>query len=204
MVSISVWMNAVVMGKGQRMGERRRMGKGRGFAIWIVIFICAILGILLGALVYQRVETKRQSKSLFVALRAQWAAQAAIQHALLKFRILPTESYDASALARGVCPFFVADGPISTGTVNPAPLEAFRLDIDSELYPFSSEFSSLDGFSYSVVELRALNSFNRDTKRVHVVQIKAMGIWDGVSGGKAMTYSDELVKTVDVERSLAL
>jgi len=183
---------------------RLRTGRRDGVAIWIVICICIVLGILIGAVVFQRVEVKRQTKSQFVTLRAQWAAQAAIQHALLKFRILPTESYDASALARGVCPFYVASGAASTGAVNPAPLEAFRLDIDSELLPFAGEFGDLTGFAYSVVELKALNSFNRGDKRVHVVQIKAIGSWEGVSGGKPTSFTDELVKTVDVERSLAL
>ena len=175
-----------------------------GIAIWIVICICIVLGILVGSLVFQRVETKKQSKAAFVSIRAKWAAQAAIQHALLKFRILPTESYDASALSRGACPFYIAKGAISPGSPTPGPLEAFRLDIDSGIYPLSAEFGELSEFSYTVSELKALNSFNRETKRVHVVQITAVGTWEGMSGGKPTTFSDELVKTVDVERSLAL
>ncbi len=187
----------------------RRRDERSGIAIWVVICVCIVLGILIGGVVFQRVETKKQTKAAFTALRAKWVAQAAVQHALLKFRILPTESYDASALARGVCPFFIAKGAVSTGSVNPAPLEAFRLDIDTEFFPMSGEFSDLADFTYTVVELKALNSFNRtDTgqgaKRVHVVRITATGTWVGVVGGKPMSFTEELVKTVDVERSMAL
>lgn len=168
--------------------------------MWVVICVCMVLFILLYAVVSQRVEVKRQSKGTFIALQAQWMAHAAIQHALLKFRILPTESYDASALARGVCPFYVASGSVSQGAANGAPLEAFRLDISSGMFPVDG----VPGWSYEVTELKALNSFNRGDKRVHVVQIKGRGTAIGNLAGQEIEYTDELVKTVDVERSLAM
>jgi hypothetical protein len=173
-------------------------------ALAIVFCIVIVLGILLGAFVTNRVEMKQQTKKSFVSMKAQWIAQGAIQHALLKFRILPTESYDASALSRGICPFFVASGTIaSTGTVEEAPLEAFRSDIDTAEFSLSDQFSGLEGYSYTVSEMKALNSFTQNDLRKHVVRIIAQGTFVGTVAGKETSFTDELTKTVDVSRSIA-
>lgn len=175
-----------------------------GMALAVVFCIIIVLGILLGAFVTNRVEMKQQTKKSFLALKGQWVAQGAIQHALLKFRILPTESYDASALSRGICPFFVASGAISsTGTVEEAPLEAFRSDIDTAQFSLGDQFDGLEGYSYTVSEMKALNSFTQDDLRKHVVRIIAQGTFEGMIAGKETSFTDELTKTVDVSRSIA-
>ena len=178
--------------------------KRHGMALMIVFCIVIVISILLIAFVTNRVEMKQQAKKSFVSLKAQWIAQGAIQHALLKFRILPTESYDASALSRGICPFFVASGAIAlTGTVEEAPLEAFRSDIDTAEFSPEDQFSDLTGYSYSVSEMKALNSFTQDDLRKHVVRIIAQGTFEGFLAGKETSFTDELTKTVDVSRSIA-
>ena len=178
---------------------RNERFRRRGVAIWVVICVCSVLFILLFAFVSQRVGVKRQARHSFIALQAQWVAQAAVQHAMLKFRVLPTEGYDASALARGVCPFYVDMAEATPGTVDAGPLEVFRSDVNTDDFP-------LDGFpdwSYDVVELNALNSFNRGNYRVHVVQIRVQGRVVERLAGEEIEFVDELVKTVDVERALA-
>jgi len=181
----------------------RRRKERDGMAIWVVLCIIIVLSIMLMAFIYQRTEVKRQSKGTFIALQAQWVAHSAMQHALLKFRVLPNESYEASALARGLCPFYVGAGAPPSGAANEGPLEVFRSDITSEMGNFGlpAEFA---GWGYEVTELKALNSFNRGDNRVHVVQITATGTARGQLAGQVITYNDELIKTVDVERKLSI
>jgi len=191
--------------KANKLKLAGRAGTPRtGMALWVVFCIVIVLSIFLGAFVTNRVEMKQQTKRSFLSLRGQWIAQGAIQHALLKFRILPTESYDASALSRGICPFFVASGAMSgSGSVEMAPLEAFRIDIDTAQFPLSAEFDGLDGYSYTVSEMKALNSFTKDNLRKHVVRIIAQGTYEGSIAGKEMIFTDELTKTVDVSRAVS-
>ena len=76
-------------------------------AIPLVMGFCFLATVFVFMMSTIRVEDKRQNLMTFQQLKAYYLAQAAIQHALLKVRILPNEVYDASALARGLCPFVV-------------------------------------------------------------------------------------------------
>lgn len=196
------------------MTARRPCGRRSGIAIPLVVIFCGVMAILVYTLTQTRIEQKRQNITQFNALQAHYLAQGAVQHALLKFRVLPTEAYAATALARGLCPFHVA-GPgtkLIPGTgKTPEALDAFVKDINSDrqeggvdLAFKSDEFKK---WHYGIVNSRAITSFTTGTETVNVVAIEAVGwvpMWlkDPLSGDwDSKLYEDRVKKTVEIRRT---
>jgi len=78
----------------------------RGSAILIAISVVVILLILETYLMQQTRNTIRMRSKNTAELQSLYAAKAAIQHALLKCRLMPTQLYDATCFSLGKNPYF--------------------------------------------------------------------------------------------------
>lgn len=79
--------------------------KKNGMAIPLVLIFCVISFIFLYSLFSSRIAVRKQTMSTHFQKRAYYLALGGIQHALLKLRLLHRKAYDASAMAKGICPF---------------------------------------------------------------------------------------------------
>lgn len=150
-------------------------------------FLALVFGIMMMTV---RVEDKRQNLMNFQQLKAYYVAQAGVQHALLKVRILPNEVYEASALARGVCPFdpSPADGAGGTGT------DLVLTEFASDILGGGSTSGVADGiplvlaqgeetaWNYRITSVRALTTFTHTNdaadptaRKVNVLEFQAVG-----------------------------
>lgn len=181
----------------------------QGVAIPMVMGFAFLAAVFVGIVMSIRVEDKRQNLMSFQQLKAHYMAQGAIQHALLKIRILPNEIYDVSQLARGICP---ADTP----TTWDEGLTFFRSDIKSSSEPeFTYSQGDFQDWSFEVTQLQALTAFYNDDstgaskeRRVNVLEIKALGVIDDrLQSDRDKTGSDrnirkeEITKTIEVTRT---
>jgi type II secretory pathway pseudopilin PulG len=82
--------------------RRRR----QGFAIIIVVMVCVIVGVLGSIVFFQGRDAKRKSAEKRDQVQARFLARSAQNHFLLKFRLLPSELYDAVSYAAGRNPYF--------------------------------------------------------------------------------------------------
>lgn len=179
-------------------------------AIPMVVIFCGLMTIMVYYMTRTRLEAKRQNITQFNSLQAHYLAQAAIQQALLKFRVLPTEAYGATAVARGLCPFHVAPGG-STPATGPGKtqvaLDTFVDDCNSDSVPLSFAGPEFAGWHCEISESKAITSFTTGTETVNVVSIEAVGIVpmfvkDPLSGEwESKQYTDKVGKTVQVRRT---
>jgi hypothetical protein len=184
-----------------------------GFAFLAGVFVVTIMSI--------RVEDKRQNLMTFQQLKSYYMAQAAIQHALLKIRILPNEVYDVSALSRGICPLLV-EPPDSDGTVLwPDGLDYFISDITTDGsagvggIPLQLAGTESASWSYRIDEARALTTFMKiadaanKKRKVNVLELDAVGtIQDklitntsGATTQDKKTRSERITKVIQITRS---
>lgn len=187
-----------------------------GFAFLASVFVFMLMSI--------RVEDKKQNLLTFQQLKAYYMAQAAIQHALLKVRILPNETYDASALARGQCPLLI-DPPDTTAALPDGDpwkdgLAYLVEDVttDSTLGGIALQLNAGEAanWSYRIESVRALTTFMKDgadsgdrmdRSKVNVIEFVAVGtIQDKLTsnvGGAAgdKTRSERVTKIIEVTRS---
>lgn len=190
--------------------RRFRLAGRRGLALPMAIIFCVLMASMVYYMTRTRVEQKRQNLTQFSALQADFLAQGAVQQALLKFRVLPTEAYGASAIARGLCPFYVAP-PGSTPQVGPGksqdPLDTFVSDINADAVPLRFAQPEFSGWHCEIASSKALTSFTTGTETVNVVSIEAVGIvpiWvkHPLTGEwESRQYQGKVKKTVEVRRT---
>jgi hypothetical protein len=176
------------------------MKRRGGFSIPLVLLFCTISVMFLLVFVNARVSGSGQNKMAFAKLQAHYIAQAAVQHALLKVRILPNESYNAGLLLIGACPFIPVNTAFSGGgTPQTAFHEMFIGDVNSTRYPIpGSEFS---GWSYTASDIKPLMAQTTgDNQRVHAVEIHGAGIAHVKVKGVQLDVADEVIRTVKVAR----
>ncbi|MBI3890079.1 MAG: hypothetical protein HY303_00960 [Candidatus Wallbacteria bacterium] len=182
----------------------------RGFAIPLVVIFCGLMTFMVYYMTRTRLEAKRQNVTQFNALQAHYLAQGAIQHALLKFRVLPTEAYAATALARGLCPFHVAppgSTPATGAGKTPDALTTFVEDCNFDAVPLQITGPEFAGWHCEIGSSEAITSFTSGTETVNVVEIEAVGIVpqfvkNPITGEwKSNQYTDKVGKTVQVRRS---
>ncbi len=115
--------------------------KDRGIAIPLVLLFTLLTSVFLFSMYYTRTGVRKQTLSSHTQKKAHYLAQAGIQHALLKLRLLHREAYKAGAVSRGVCPFFTPYGSrliVEAGnSKSNEAIEIFRKDLKTENYPFN-------------------------------------------------------------------
>ncbi len=193
-----------------------------GFAFLSGVFVLMIMSI--------RVEDKRQNLMTFQQLKAYYMAQAGIQHALLKIRILPNEVYDASALSRGFCPLLLSPPDEMDPGVNASRpkwgegLAYFIEDIGTYSadggIPLSSELGRGESadWTYHIESARSLTTFvkaadaadpNGRGKKINVLEIVSVGtIQDKMRSNLSeadadaqRTRSEQVTKVIEITRS---
>lgn len=174
------------------------------FSIPLVVLFCSIMVIVLIAFIQTRMNMKQQTKVSFRQLKAHYLAQSGVQHALLKLRILPNESYEAACVARGICPF-VAPPAVGApgGTPQPVLLSEFCSDVNTTNYPITgSEFT---GWSYTCSDpdgyMKAVMAQNNGTERVHAVEIVVRGTARCSFKGVMVDTTDEVRRVVKISRN---
>lgn len=180
----------------------------RGIAIGLVLIFSVLLFIFGMAMVFTRVERKRQTKLSLQHLRAHYFALGAHQHALLKVRMLPNICYYASCLQKGICPFF----PLQPGTAAPTggtpsedAMDAFKLDVSTAAFQIKCDGMDYTQWRYDIPTLKVMSIFRRptgaagDEMTVYVLKIVARAtIYDGLQRTPERT---ELVeRVVEIER----
>lgn len=164
-------------------------GRRRGLAIPLAAGFSIVMVILIVATTMTRQNSKRQTRSDFQSMKAQYLAHAAIQGALYKFRVLPNEAFDASGNA-GALGAFVAD--VGTGSIalNGAPAGTWTSEITA-----GEALNSLTDDA---------SNFNQDNNAwVHVVTLTAEArVDDGYldANGNPETRTEVLTKTVEIKK----
>ena len=102
---------------------RRARRARRGFAMFMVLLISLIVGSFAVVLWHMGTSGKTQEEVIVEKKQAQYLAEGAQQHFLLKFRHQPTQLYDAVAYAIGKNPRFDF-GRKFTEPVNPTSMGA--------------------------------------------------------------------------------
>lgn len=177
--------------------RRRR----EGFSIALVLLFTSISVILLIAFVNARVSANAQNKNAFARLKAHWLAQSAVQHALLKLRILPGESFDASMLEKGFCPFVpVGTASTGTGTLNATPADVFRNEVNSDRWPIYSAWTEFSGWKYDATAIKPIMAETKGSERIHAVEIRGSGDCETKIKGTTLHLFDEVIKIVKVSR----
>ena len=193
-----------------------RLHRRRGQAIPLVMGFCFIAAIFVFAITSIRVEDKKQNLLTFQQLKAYYMAQGAIQHALLKVRILPNEAYDVGALSRGLCPLTAGqpDGDFSPKW--PGGLDNFISDVNTTELPleFAVAGQETESWGYEITSAAALTTFMKDTgagiqrDKVNVLQFVAVGtIQDKLQSdaasttGESKTRREQVTKIVEISRS---
>ena len=179
------------------------------FSIPLVLLFCALMVLLLVSFVQTRINMKQQTRITFRQLKAHYLAQSGVQHALLKLRVLPLESYDAAAVSRGICPFL---GPTDVAPNVPPPaggdiiLKEFVSDVTTDPafsatfnYPIS--FPEFANWQYRPVEIKALSAEKEGDTLVHSIEIKVDGELNENFKGVALTTTDEVTRVVKITRS---
>lgn len=165
------------------------MRRRRGLAIPLAAGFAIVITIMIAATAFVRTGAKRQSRASFQAMKAHYLAQGAIQVALLKFRVLPNEGFEASDAAKNG-----DDGPLGV----------FLSDVGTEDIPLTVAPEG-GTWTASIREGRALNAAKEGDHGdwIHVVQLTAVGeVNDGFrnEAGQVETRTEEVVKTVEVRK----
>lgn len=194
----------------------RRMRRARdGVAIPLVMGFAFLAGVFIVMMSTIRVEDKRQTLLTFQQLKAYYMAQAAIQHALLKVRILPNESYDASALARGICPFVKepqqGDGPDKFTDALDTFISDINTDAATDGLPLVLAEDAESTWTYKIESAKALTTFTKSVdpsepaRAVNVIEFKAVGyIEDKLkSEGDERRRWETVEKVVEITRNPA-
>lgn len=174
----------------------------RGFSIPMVLLFCAFMVVVLVSFVYTRINMKQQTKISFRQLKAHYLAQSGIQHALLKLRILPNESFEAACLARGICPFVPAGTPAgSGGQKQQALLDEFITDLDMAVYPTTFGDTEFRDWAYKITTMTAIMAEKDADTRIHAVEIVSGGSAKVNFKGTDVTTVDEVRRVVKVSRN---
>lgn len=177
------------------------MRRRAGFSIPLVLLFCTITVLLVMVFVNARVSASAQNKNAFARLKAHYIAQAAVQHALLKLRILPGESFNAAMLAKGICPFLpVGTAPTGNGPPTTDPQTVFLDDVNSASWPIPGSWTEFDAWSYDAVDIKPIMAETKGSERIHAVEIRGHGLCDTRIKGIAVQLHDEVVRVVKVSR----
>jgi len=171
---------------------RRIHLRRRGLAIPLAAGFCVIMTILIGATVIVRKNTTRQQKADWQGLKAHFVAQAAVQGALYKMRVMPNEAFEASQAAQaGILEpldFFLQD--VGTHRYNPDGTEA------GEAIPlrvpdlFTGERKAWIVEGQTLASDQAIDEEDRVWQ--HVIRLKAQGgISDGYLTGNQVQQTRE-------------
>lgn len=172
-----------------------------GFSIALVLLFCSISVVLLMAFVNARVSANAQNKNAFARLKAHWLAQSAVQHALLKLRILPGESFEASMLEKGFCPFVpVGTASTGTGTQYPQPSDEFRGDVNNTAWPIGGGWSEFNNWKYDATSIKPIMAETKGSERIHAVEIRGSGDCETKIKGVTLHLFDEVIRIVKVSR----
>lgn len=178
----------------------------------MVLLFTSITVLALVAFIQTRINMKQQTRITFRQLKAHYLAQSGIQHALLKLRILPLESYDAAAVARGICPFLKPDA--SPPNV-PAPaggdiiLKEFIKDVTTKAGGYPIGFPEFAGWEYFPLDepgpngkgVEALSADKEGDSTTHSVKIVIDGELNENYKGQALTTTDQVTRIVKITRS---
>jgi len=127
-------------GYNEKLGTFSLIIRRRAFAIPLVILLAVVLIIFAFMLVNTNVNSKKQRNSTILLTKAQFMAQAGIQHMKLKYKLLPKELFDATCMYYGFSPFYAPkkgskfdqfDDASNAGDRYPEYLAAFIEDINS-------------------------------------------------------------------------
>jgi hypothetical protein len=94
-----------------------------GMAIYIVVMVCVIIGVLVSIVFFHGRDSRRKSAEKRDQSQARYLARGAQNHFLLKFRLLPAELYDALSYAVGRNPYFDFGRPAASAGGNTFTLE---------------------------------------------------------------------------------
>lgn len=185
----------------------------RGVAIIIVLtFITGTLAFAT-AMFFFRKEVKQQNVTNVNFLQANFLTQAAVQHALLKCRILPQEAYDSGMALQGFCPLqaVVAGGTPSRGTSSDRAMGIFISDCTSDPaagIPWDARIQSdlgldLNDWQYEVASMSVLAAFTKPAEKLFILtsQIIASGTVIERRGGRG-PRSELMTKTIELTRKI--
>jgi hypothetical protein len=189
----------------------------RGQAIPLVMGFCFLAAVFVFAITTIRVEDKKQNLMTFQQLKAYYMAQGAIQHALLKIRILPNETYDVSALSRGHCPLLIEPPDAPMDPAWDGGLAYLISDINTNSLQIQLTSPETANWSYTVDAAQALTTFMKtgdaedagtsmDRRKVNVLELVALGtIQDkhtsNVGGADEKSRTEQVTKIVEISRS---
>lgn len=188
------------------------MGR-RGVAIIIVLtFILGTLAFAT-AMFFFRKEVKQQNVTNVNFLQANFLSQAAVQHALLKCRILPQEIYDSGMSSRGYCPLqaVIAGETPAPGTKSFKGMRIFIDDCTSDPtkgIPWDSRIQSslgldLNDWKYQVASMDVIAAFTQVDEKLFVLtaQIVASGTIIERRGGRG-ARTELMTKTIELTRKI--
>lgn len=178
----------------------------RGIAIPVVLLFCFCTLVYAGTVIYFRKEVKQENMINVNFLQANFLAQSAVQHSLLKFRLLPQEAYDAGVIQQGFCPFWgIQPGSVSTIGTNKTDvaMDIFRSDCNTNSIPWNGSLNGISNaeWKYEVASLQVIAAFTDAANRemIQTVQITAVGSVLDNRGGRGWRH-EEMKKTVEIRR----
>lgn len=78
----------------------------RGMILYLVFMIAVVIGVFVGIVHHHRASTRRQMGGIREKMQAQFVAQGAQQHFLLKMKLLAAPLYEATGFAVGRNPYY--------------------------------------------------------------------------------------------------
>jgi len=181
--------------------KSRKSTKGMAIPIVIIFSFCVL--VFAGSMFFFRKEVKQENQANINFLQANFLAQAAIQHALLKIRVLPQEAYDSGVLQQGYCPFqaITADTNPTGGNKTSFPLEVFRSDCNTGSEPWLLDGLDKPNWTYQIASITVIAAYTDQQKNelVQSVQITAVGSVFDPKGGRGWR-TERMTKTVEIRR----
>ncbi|HNV71498.1 MAG TPA: hypothetical protein PKO06_17470, partial [Candidatus Ozemobacteraceae bacterium] len=178
----------------------------KGMAIAVVLLFVTCTLAFAGAMFYFRKEVKQQNVINFDFLQANFLAQAAIQHVLLKAHILPQEAYDSGVIMRGFCPLqaVISGTTANAGTQKtPYPMQIFYSDCNTASRPWILSFSGVtpSDYEYRVASMVVIGAFTDTDKleMIQTIQITAHGTIRNLRGGRG-DRTEVMTKTLELKR----
>jgi hypothetical protein len=179
----------------------------RGIALAVVMSLVTCALLFAGGMFFFRKEVKQQNVVNINFLQANFLAQGAIQHALLKVKMLPQEAFDAGMIQTGLCPFrgVVAGSTEITGGPHKSDiaLETYRSDANTNSRPWNVAANGFipANWNYTVASFTVISASADPAKKelVQMIRIVARGTVNDPKGGRGNRV-EEMVKTIEVRR----
>ncbi|NLI75442.1 MAG: hypothetical protein GX442_03230 [Candidatus Riflebacteria bacterium] len=198
------------MSEDRITGQPTRPSPRQGIAVVLVLtFVVCTLSLAIGMFSFRK-EVKQANVSNVNFLQANFLAQAGVQHALLKCRILPQEAYDSGMAFQGYCPLqaVLAGGSPTRGTSSARAMEIFISDCNSTDVPWDPRISSdlglnLADWKYEVASMTVIAAFTNTDQKLFVLtsQIIASGTVIEHRGGRG-PRCERMVKTIELSRKI--